>query len=141
MTEAIQDPTKEEFALQVEYITETHKAFIENTAKVAGFLLLALGWYATSNEARAFLAYTRSIAVISAIAVAAAYLLSVGASWIAYQSSTKAVRRLNELSYLPQSSYEGRILGRTTFIVCVAGNGVLSALLMKSLLTTILSCG
>ena len=30
--------SKEEFDLHVEHITETHKAFIDNNTKVAGFL-------------------------------------------------------------------------------------------------------
>ena len=124
-----------EFDLHVAHLTETHKAFIENTAKVAGFLLLALGWFATSKDARTFLASTPNVTALAALAVAAAYLLSVGASWVAYRVSVKAFRRLNELACLPQSAYEARMLGPVTFVVCVAGNGVLAALLVAALLT------
>lgn len=125
---------KEEFDLHVEHITETHKAFIDSNTKVAGFLLLAMGWFATSSSARNFFLSTPNVKIIAAIAVASAYLLSVGASWVAYHVSSKAVTRLNELSYLPPSAYEGRILGPITFVFCVAGNGVLAALLMTALL-------
>jgi hypothetical protein len=126
---------RQEFDLHVAHLTETHKAFIENTAKVAGFLLLALGWFATSKDARAFLASTPSVTAFASMAVTAAYVLSVAASWVAYRVSAKAFRRLNELAYLPQSAYEGRLLGPVTFAVCVAGNGVLAALLVAALLT------
>lgn len=126
---------KEEFDLHVEQITDTHKGFVDNTTKVAGFLLLALGWIVTSSTAREYLVATPDMAIIAAIAVAAAYMLSVGASWIGYRVSNNAIRRLNDLSYLPRSAYEGRILDPITFVVCLAGNGVLSALLMIALLT------
>ena len=127
--------TKEEFDLQVAHLTETHKAFIENTAKVAGFLLLALGWFATSEGARNFLVSTPRIKALAATAVAAAYLLSVVASWVAYDVSVKGLRRLDELAHLPRSAYEARVLGPVTFVACVVGNGVLAGLLVLALLT------
>ena len=126
---------RHEFDLHVAHLTETHKAFIENTGKVAGFLLLALGWFATSKDARAFLASSPGVTALAALAVTAAYLLSVGASWVAYRMSVKAFRRLNELACLPRSAYEARMLGPTTFAVCLAGNGVLAALLVAALLS------
>ena len=126
---------KQEFDLHVAHLTETHKAFIENTGKVAGFLLVALGWFATSKDVRAFLASTPSVTALAAIAVTAAYFLSVAASWVAYRVSAKAFRRLKELAYLPQSAYEGRLLGPVTFGVCIAGTGVLAALLVAAMLT------
>ena len=120
--------------MHVTHLTETHKAFIDNTGKVAGFLLLALGWFVTSKDARAFLGSTPNVAALAASAVITAYLLSVGASWVAYRVSTKALRRLNQLAYLPPAAYQARVLGLATFVVCVAGNGVLTALLVTALL-------
>jgi len=127
--------TKEEFDLHVAHLTDTHKAFIDNTAKVSGFLLLALGWFATSEGARNYLTSTPTIAALAATAVAAAYLLSVVASWVAYRVSVKGMRRLNELAHLPRSAYEARVLGPVTFVACVVGNGVLAGLLVIALLT------
>jgi hypothetical protein len=135
MTHGSQSARQEEFALLVEHVTATHKSFIDSTAKVTGFLLLALGWFATSDAARQFLSSNLDISVLAAISVAAAYLLSVVASWVAYRVSCDATRRLKELSYLPETAYQGRVLGTTTFLVCVAGNGVLALLLMYALLT------
>ncbi len=135
MTHGSQSARQEEFALLVEHVTATHKSFIESTVKVTGFLLLALGWFATSDAARQFLSSNLDISVLAAISVAAAYLLSVAASWVAYRASCDATRRLKELSYLPETAYQGRILGTTSFLVCVAGNGVLALLLMYALLT------
>lgn len=125
---------RQEFDLHVAHLTDTHKAFIENTSKVAGFLLLALGWFATSKDARTFLASTPNCTALAALAVTAAYLLWVGASWITYRVSLKTFRRLQELAYLPQSAYEARALGPVTFGACIAGNGVLTALLVNALL-------
>ena len=135
MTDTSSHAAKEEFELHVAHITEVHKSFIDSTAKVAGFLLLALGWYVTSNDARAFFATNQSVTMIAATAVVSAYLLSVRASWVGYQVSGKAFRRLNELQYLPLSAYEGRVLRTTTFAACIAGNGVLSVLLIIALLS------
>ena len=127
--------SRQEFDLHVAHLTETHKAFIENTGKVAGFLLLALGWFATSDGARTFLASTPQVTALAALAVTVAYLLSVGASWVAFRVSVKAFRRLNEIAYLPQSAYADRVLGPITFGVCIAGNGVLAVLLVAALIT------
>lgn len=87
------DP-KQECDIHIAYLSETHKAFIEYSAKVTGFLLLAIGWYATSNEARSFLATTSGLAVLSAIAVLSAYALSVAASWVAYSGAGLACSHL-----------------------------------------------
>ncbi len=135
MTTSESLPVKEEFDLHVAHTTDMHKSFIESSLRVAGFLLLALGWFATSNDAREFLASARSVTVLAALAVAFAYLLSVGASWVAYKFSCKAAQRLTELAYLPQSAYEGRILGTSTFFICIFGNGVLAVLLIVALLS------
>ena len=134
MTDTSDQRARLEFDLHVAHLTSTHEAFINNTGKVAGFLLLALGWFVTSEGARNFLASTPSIAVLAALAVASAYVLSVGASWVAYRVSANAIRRLGELEYLPSSAYEGRVLGPITFAVCVGANGVLAALLIAALL-------
>ena len=136
MSDAQDQRKKLEFDLHVAHLTDTHKGFIDNTGKVAGFLLLALGWFATSNDARAFLASAPNVTLLAALAVACAYLLSAVASWVAYRVSAKGLRRLNELAYLPVSAYEARVLGPVTFAVCVAGNGVLAALLIVALFNT-----
>ena len=134
MSQAATDKAKEEFDLLVQHVTDTHKSFVDNTAKVAGFLLLAIGWLATASDARTFLSGNKGFACIAAIAVAAAYFLSVWASKIAYNASRRAIGRLGELSYLPPSAYRDRALNQSTFAVCVVGNGVLAAVLVVGLL-------
>jgi hypothetical protein len=134
MSDTSSSETKHEFDLHVTHLIETHKAFIDNSGKVAGFLLLALGWFVTSKDARAFLGSNPNVATLAASAVTTAYLLSVGASWVAYRVSTKTLRRLNQLAYLPPPAYEARVLGLATFVVCAFGNGVLAALLATALL-------
>ena len=134
MTEDAEHKARLEFELHVAHLSATHEAFISNTGKVAGFLLLALGWFATSEAARGFLSSTPVMTALAAVAVAAAYGLSIGASWVAYRVSANAIRRLEELAYLPPSAYEGRVLGPVTFVVCVGANGVLSVLLIAALI-------
>jgi hypothetical protein len=134
MSAESRDP-KHEFDLHVSHITETHKAFIDNTGKVAGFLLLGLGWFATSESARAYLAAAPYIARLAALAVVAAFGFSAVASWIAYRVTEQALRRLAVLDYLPPSAYAARRLSLPTFVVCVAGNGVLATLLVLALLS------
>ncbi|WP_421870413.1 hypothetical protein [Motiliproteus sp.] len=134
MTETAESKVRLEFDLHISHLTSTHVAFINDTSKVAGFLLLALGWYATSGDARDFLAVTPMMTNLAAVAIASAYLLSVCASWVAYRVSANAIRRLRELDYLPPSAYEGRVLGPITFAACVGGNGILAGLLIAALL-------
>ena len=128
------NPSKEEFYLHVAHLTDVSKAFVENAAKVAGFLLLALGWYATSKDARAFLASEPGITALAATAAGVAYVLSVVAQWIAYRVSGNSFRRLQAIAYLPESAYKTRRLSLTTLWVCAAGNGVLAALLIAAIL-------
>ena len=135
MTDTTNGDAKQEFELHVAYLTETQKSFVENTSKVAGFLLLALGWFATSKDARAYIGSAHQIAYFSAMAVAAAYLLSAGASWVVYRASAKTYQKLVGLAYLHETAYEARKLGLSTFVICVVGTGVLSGLLVFALLT------
>lgn len=134
MKETAESKVRLEFDLHIEHLTATHVAFINDTSKVAGFLLLALGWFATSGDAREFLASTPMMTPLAAMAIASAYLLSVCASWVAYRVSANAIHRLRGLDYLPPSAYEGRKLGPITFVACVGGNGVLAGLLISALL-------
>lgn len=124
---------KSEFDLHVAHVTEIHKAFIENTGKITGFLLLSVGWFATSRDARAFLASNSDLTFVAILAVVAAYGLSLAASWVGLHTSRKALLRLKALDYLPPVAYEARALGPVTFAVCAIGNGVLAGLVSAAL--------
>jgi hypothetical protein len=137
MVEVVKGTKKEEFDLLVQHVTDIQKSFVENTAKVAGFLLLAMGWLATAKEARTFLSNNEIFAVIAAITVAVTYVLSVWASAIAYSASAKAIKRLSELSWLDSPAYENRALDKNTFYVCVIGNGALASVLAVGLVLLI----
>ena len=130
MAQLDEQRTKLEFELHLSHITEMHKAFFDNMSKVSGFLLLALGWFATSKDARAYLASEPTLSTLAAIGVLAAYLLSVAAAVVAYRASRLALQRLNELNFLPASAYVNRALLAPTFLVCTLGNGVLAGLLV-----------
>ena len=99
MAQLDEQRTKLEFELHLSHITEMHKAFFDNMSKVSGFLLLALGWFATSKDARAYLASEPTLSTLAAIGVLAAYLLSVAAAVVAYRASRLALQRLNELNF------------------------------------------
>lgn len=124
---------KQEFDLHIGFLTETNKAFVDNTGKVAGFLLLALGWLATSEDAREYLASTPQIAKLAALAVAVTFLLYTAASLGAYRRSRDSYVRLVDLAYLPESAFKARKLGLATSAVCVVGTAVLACLLVALL--------
>ena len=135
MLESDQSRRRLEFDLHLSHITETHRALLENSGKVAAFLLLALGWLATSESARSYLATTPRLAAIGALAVFAGWLFSAIASWVGYRASNAALSRLRELDFLSPPAYESRRIGPATLCACIFGNAALAGLLMAALLT------
>lgn len=127
------DP-KIEFDLQHNTLCEVQRALLDNTAKVAGFLLLAIGWIATSETARKFLAADPPSRRATVAAVIAVFLLAALASVKAFKVSNVTYRRLVELNYVPVHCYAGRRVDTAVLVVYVIGNAALAALLVVVLL-------
>ena len=81
MLDSVVTNTKQEFDLHMAALTDTQKLLLDNTAKVAGFLLLALGWLATSEDARNYLTDNPRVAIVFVAAILIAYVMAAALNW------------------------------------------------------------
>ena len=132
-TSAVSD-VKAEFEILYSTLSEIQRSLLDSTTKVAGFFLLAAGWLATSDSARAFLrsdAQIRHTAVLAVLGVTAlfAYL-----SWTAYTASERIAKQIDELQYVQKRTVHHRQVTLTALASYVAANVFLSALVVVALL-------
>jgi hypothetical protein len=134
MNDRSADTARQEFDLHIAVLTDTQKALVEATAKVAGFLLLALGWLATSEQARTYLARDKPAAIVFALAMVVAYLISAFLTWLAYRACAKTYSHLQSLAHLPERAYEVRKPWLLMSAGYMLGTGVLALALVIVLL-------
>ena len=128
--------TKHKFDLLYGSLCEIQKSLLDSTAKVAGFLLLATGWIATSTAARKFLEEDELSRYFAVAALGGAFLFYALAAIKAHQASTRMVELLVELDWLPQEYYVLRKVDVTTLVLFVAGNLFLALLVAALILST-----
>jgi hypothetical protein len=115
------DLRKQEFDLNISFLTDASKSFVTNTGVVAGFLITSIGWVASSEKTQAFLAKHPSSAWLASAALVATCGLYAWGSWVVYSSAHKSYSNLVSLQYLPTSAFEARQLRLSAFFVCVLG--------------------
>jgi hypothetical protein len=124
-------PTADEKQRQFDVLYATlcglQQGLLDSTTKVAGFLLLATGWLATSQSAQAFLhdPFTRHLAVTS---LAAAYALYACAAIMVYADSKRTLTLLVRLDSMPLEYYETRVITLPALLIFLFGNLALAAL-------------
>lgn len=128
------DLLKQEFDLHIDFLKENNKAIVDRTSKLAGFLLLGLGWLVTSDDARDYLHAKPELIWFVVFAAAFGFLLSVVAAWLVYRASKESYYRLVELSYISELAFKNLRLSLATFLVCVIGIGILFCLVVLFLL-------
>ena len=110
-------------------LCEVQRALLDNTAKVAGFFLLALGWLATSESARLFLATDSTSRLVTVGSILGVVLLTMFVSAKAYKTSQFLYSELLTLSFLPPAYFQTRRVDGGTFAVYLAGNACLALVL------------
>ncbi len=128
--------TKHKFDLLYASLCEIQKSLLDSTAKVAGFLLLATGWIATSTAARDFLKADELSRYIAVAALGGAFLFYALAAGKAHQASARTFELLIELDWHPQEYYVLRKVDWTTLILFVVGNLFLALLVGSLILST-----
>jgi hypothetical protein len=121
---------KQQFDLLHNHLSEIQRTIVENTAKVTGFLLLAMGWLATSSGARDYLKTHLALCWVGSAAVVGTLAAASLASWLAYRASDITFQRLVALDYLPTSCYDIRRVGARSLVLYIAGNVFLGGLLI-----------
>ena len=103
-------------------------SLLDSTSKVAGFLLLGTGWFATSNTTREFLQSNPFARRLFVVALAGAFFLYAFASILAFRTSQKTLQRLATLNFMPGDCYESRAVSLPVLLVFIGGNFFLCGL-------------
>ena len=136
MSETTTRDTKTEFEVLFPALCEIQRSFLENTTKVAGFFLLAVGWLATSESARSYLR-AESLVRSSAVAVVVAVtLIFCVVSWTAFAASKRILAELDSLNYVSANSTQHRRVTVSAFLAYTIANVCLAALVVVALLRT-----
>jgi hypothetical protein len=119
---------KETFDVLIENLRGHRHALSEYVAKVMGFLLLAMGWLATSKDARAFFATNPFIKYCFAAALLLLGSMATALCIMAYRNSLRILGLMRGLGVMDSKYYEVFAVDRTTNAICVVGIAVLAIL-------------
>ena len=99
---------QQQFDVLFTTLHEIQTGLISSTAQVAGFLLLATGWIATSQTAQTFLRTDKSARYLAVASLGGAFMLYVAASLKTFLVSRKALALLKGLNFMPSENFVGR---------------------------------
>jgi hypothetical protein len=116
------DIKKEQFDVLYATLRELQTGLVDSTSKVAGFLLLATGWLATSSTARAFLHADGVVRNLAVAALAGAFVLYACASFVVFSTSRKTLQSLDRLEFLPRDCYANRAISLPVLLIFIVGN-------------------
>jgi hypothetical protein len=133
MTDTKEQPQNEnrQFDVLYETLCEVQKGLLDNTARAAGFLLLATGWIATSETARSFLKADAVAKYIMIAAIGGAYVCYVCAAIKARRISVRTSALLDELRFMPSSYYACRVIDTRLLGLAVLANLFITLLAMS----------
>ena len=129
-------PVEAQFDVLVASLRAYHGGLIDGSFKATAFVLLVLGWLLTSREARAYLAGSRRVRRLAALALGLGALVYATISWRAYLLSQSVFDQLASLDYVPLSAYADQRISAATLAVFVAQNAILTCLTCYFVLTT-----
>jgi len=136
MTNSLKRDVKAEFDVLFPAFCEIQRSLLENTTKVAGFFLLAVGWLATSESARSYL---RSDSLVRNSAIGAVILITLtfcAVSWMALSGSKRIEKEINDLGYISRLSISHRRVTIAVLLCYTLANVCLATLVVLTLLRT-----
>ena len=122
-------PVSEKFKLAHESFVGTFKAYTANVIQTAGFILLTLGWFITSDKARAFIGSRRVMRRLALAAVALVLLIHLLVSWGYRLLAERQFERLAALKFVEESFFEDSRITVVIFVVNAALNCALFGVL------------
>lgn len=124
------DEAQRGFDVLYESLCDIENRVVDSTLKVAGFLLLATGWIATSKDACGFLLSVPHARPVATASLVAAFALYVCASIQAWWISRQTLKQLKLLNFMPPEYYQERRARISVVLVFVLGNCCLAALMI-----------
>lgn len=96
---------QEKFSLLYQSLKETRDDYDADVMKTLAFLIMALGWFITSEKSREFLRKNRAVRISSILAVTIICVIHVRASVLTYLTSKKLGFLIESLNYLDFEHY------------------------------------
>ncbi len=127
--------TAEQFRLLYQSLQETKREYAEDAMKTLAFLIVALGWFITSDKSRAFFRRHRTARLSSIFAVCLLASIHLKASLLAYSCSQKQTMMLDALRYVDPEYYLMYTIKMPTLITNLIQNIVLFGILVVILIS------
>lgn len=119
---------KETFDLLVDDLRGHRPALFDNVAKVTGFLLISIGWLATSKDARAFFGVNPFIKYCFVAAFLLLGSMASASCIMAYRHSLRMLDLMRGIEFMDSKYYEILSINKYTNIICVTGIVILAIL-------------
>ncbi len=129
-SEAGESIKAEKFGLLREFLKDLQQEYLANMMKILAFLILAIGWFVTSDKSREFFRRTQIARISSLIAVVLLGAVHIHASIVAYLLSQKQIALLEGLDYVAPEYYESYQVTPALLAADVIQNGVLFLVLI-----------
>lgn len=124
---------EKEFDMLYQSLKEIHADYYSDVMKTVVFLIIALGWFITSNKSRDFFRKNRTARISSILAVAIICVIHVRFCILMYFSSQKFLSLLDGMNYIDAGRYSSYAINipqlATNLVQNVALFGVLIVIL------------
>lgn len=120
------DRLKAHFDVLFGSLKDYQQGLFDGAFKASGLLILVIGWLLTSKEARAYLAGNARARRLCAAALGVGSMVYAAVSWRVFLLSQGVFNDLAALNYLPISAYADHQLQRSTLLILVAQNVLLT---------------
>ena len=124
---------EKEFDMLYQSLKEIHADYYSDVMKTLAFLIIALGWFITSNKSREFFRKNRVARISSILAVAIICVIHVRFCILTYSSSQKLLSLLDGMNYIDTGRYSSYAIDipqlATNLVQNVALFGVLIVIL------------
>ena len=130
------DPKQKQFDVLFTTLGELQQGLISSTTQVAGFLLLTIGWLATSESAWKLLHSHRHVGDVTAAALAGAFGLYSFGAYMVYARSQRTFMLLGRLALMPADCYDTRVINLPELSIFIGGTfflfGLAAALILSA---------
>lgn len=130
-----QNDIKEKYGVIYESLKDVYKYYTTDVTKTVAFLLLCIGWLATSDKSRDFIRKNKVSRISSIIALVIIGLIHIRTSFNAYVSSQHKISVLSAMDYLDPKYYENYEITIELLIIYLIQNMVLFVLVIAILIS------